>query len=261
MSLTIYPALDILRGRVVYPAEMSAESPVPMNDDPVAIACRWRELGATWLHLIDLDGTLRGGPESLDLLKRVVAETGLAVQFGGGIRTEADVAAAFDAGAAHVIVSAENARGGRLLDTCLARWGDRISVSIDARDGRMTVAGWLHDVSESALDFAGRVVAAGARTLILANIRDTGGSDASQVDIVAEARAALPETTLIAAGGFASFEDVRRLARIGVDGLVLGRPLYDGALDLAEALAVAQEAAVAASNDVEPPPANHIPAE
>ena len=252
MSLTIYPALDILRGRAVRQEETSAGIPGLVDDDPIAIASRWREAGATWLHLIDLEGTLRGGPESLDLLKRVVAETGLAVQFGGGVRTEANVAAAFDAGAARVIVSAENARGGQLLDKCLARWGDRIAVSIDTRDGRVTVAGWLQSVSESALDFARRIVEAGARTLILTNMRGVDGSDAQQIDALVEARVALPETTLIAAGGFTTLEDARRLARVGIDGLVLGRPLYDGAVDLAEALRAAQEATAASDGDATP---------
>lgn len=249
MPLTIYPALDALRGRCVRPAEGATDQPELMDDDPVAIAGRWSEAGASWLHLVDLDGALHGGPQNLDLLKRIVAESGLAVQFGGGVRSVADAGAALEAGAARVIVSGEVAARGDTLKECLARWGERIAVSVDTRDGRLTVAGWLPSVSETALDFAQRMAGAGARTLILANVRGDGELDAQRFDALAQARAALPETTLIAAGSFVSLEDLRRLAEVGMDGVVLGRPLYDGALDLAEALRVAGEAAAAPAMD------------
>lgn len=241
MPLTIYPALDILRGHCVRSADEASAQPSLMDEDPVTIAGRWRADGATWLHLIDLDGTLRGGAGNLDLLTRIVAATGLAVQFGGGPRTAADVAAAFEAGAARVIVRAEVAARGALLADCLARWGERIAISVDARDGQLTVAGWLPSASESALDVARRMADAGVRTLILANVSGDGEPGAQRFATLEQARAALPETTLIAAGGFTALEELRRLARLGMDGVVLGRPLYDGALALTEALRVASE--------------------
>jgi phosphoribosylformimino-5-aminoimidazole carboxamide ribotide isomerase len=243
MPLTIYPALDILGGRPVRSADETPAPPQLMDDDPATIAGRWRADGAAWLHLIDLDGTLRGGSANLDLLTRIVAATGLAIQFGGGVRTAADVAAAFEAGAARVIVRADVAARGDTLADCLARWGERIVVSVDARDGRLTVAGWLPSASESALDFARRMADLGVRTLTLANVSGDGAPDAQQFSALEQARTALPETTLIAAGGFATLADLRRLAGMGMDGVVLGRPLYDGALALAEALRVAGEAA------------------
>ena len=252
MPLTIYPALDVLRGRCVRPAEGASDQPALMDDDPVVIAGRWREAGASWLHLVDLDGALRGGADNIVLVERIVAATGLAVQFGGGIRTAADVGAALDAGAARVVLSGEVAARGDTLKNCLARWGERIAVSVDTRDGRLTVAGWLPSVSETALDFARRMADTGIHTLILANMRGDGALDAQRFEALAQARAALPGTTLIAAGGFASLEDLRRLARAGMDGVVLGRPLYDGALDLAEALRVAGETTPTSTDDVPP---------
>ncbi|HEX6819611.1 MAG TPA: HisA/HisF-related TIM barrel protein [Ktedonobacterales bacterium] len=252
MPLTIYPALDALRGRCVRPAERAADPPELTEDDPVVIAGRWREAGASWLHLVDLDGALRGGPQDLDLLQRIVAATGLTVQFAGGVRTAADMGAALGAGAARVILSGEVAARGDTLKECLARWGERVAVSVDTRDGRLTVAGWLPSISESALDFARRVADAGARTLILANVRGDGESDSLRFEALAQARSALPGIALIAAGSFSSLDDLRRLAQVGMDGVVLGRPLYDGALDLAEALRVAEESVGVAADDASP---------
>lgn len=252
MSLTIYPALDVLHGRCVRSAEGAADQPELMGDDPVTIAGRWREAGASWLHLVDLDGALAGGPQNLDLPRRIVAATGLSIQFGGGVRTAADVGAALEAGAARVVVGGEVAARGDTLKDCLARWGERVAVSVDTRDGRLTVAGWLPSVSETALDFARRMADMGAQTLILADVRGDGALDAERFEALALARSALPETTLIAAGGFATLEDLRRLAQVGMDGVVLGRPLYDGALDLAEALGVAGETVAAPTDDASP---------
>lgn len=249
MPLTIYPALDVLHGRCVRSMSGSSAPPEVLDDDPLAVAARWRGAGARWLHLVDLEGALHGGPKELDLLARLIAETELSVQFGGGLRTVEDVAAALERGAARVIVSAEVAARGEMLAGCLARWGEQIAVSVDTRDGQLTVAGWLPSVAETALDFARRMVDAGTRTLILANTRGDGAADAQQFDTLALARETLPETTLIAAGSFATLEDLRRLAQAGMDGVVLGRALYDGALDLAEALRLAGETAPTPAED------------
>lgn len=238
-KLTLFPAIDVLGGRCVRLRDGDSSLARIFDDDPVAVAKRWRETGAEWLHVIDLDGALAGEPKHLDVVRSIADATGLPLQVGGGLRTEDAVAAVFEAGAARVILGAEAAREPELLAGCLARWRDHVAVSVDSRGGQVTAAGWFEVLSESAMDFAKRMALVGVQTLLVTNVgRDVmlAGSDAAGLEAL---RKALPETRLIAAGGFSSLDDVRWLAAVGMDGAVLGRALYDGTLDLAEALSVA----------------------
>lgn len=239
-ELTLYPAIDVLGGRCVRLRDGDASLAPVFDDDPVAVAKRWREAGAEWLHVIDLDGALAGEPKHLDVVRSIADATGLPLQVGGGLRTEDAVAAVFAAGAKQVILGAEAAREPELLAGCLARWRDHIAVSVDSRGGNVTAAGWFEVLSESAMDIAKRMALVGVQTLLVTNVErgvlladgDTAG--------LAALREALPETRLIAAGSFSSLDDVRWLAAAGMDGAVLGRALYDGTLDLVEALHVAE---------------------
>lgn len=240
-GLTLYPAIDVLDGRCVGPRQGDSATSAPaeaFDDDPVAVARRWQEAGAAWLHVMDLDGALAGEPRHLEIVRAIADATGLPIQVGGGLCSEDAVAAAFEAGAQRVILGMEAAREPELLAGCLARWNERIAVAVNSRGGQLTVAGWLEVLSEPALAFAKRLARMGVRTLVLTNVArdsDLAGGDAAGLEAL---RAALPETQLIAAGGFSSLDDVRWLAGAGMDGAVLGQALYDGTLDLAEALRV-----------------------
>jgi phosphoribosylformimino-5-aminoimidazole carboxamide ribotide isomerase len=286
MPLTLYPAIDLLHGRRMRHAraEIGAETgpvaepaaePSAEDDDPLVVARRWRDAGATWLHVVDLDGALAGQPKHLDVICALAQQTGLALQVGGGLRTEADVAAVFEAGAARVVLEAAAGRNPELLAGCLARWGEAIALSVDARGGQLTVAGWLDILSEPALGYASRMAQVGVRTLLVTNVarEDT----AARADTVGQAgtegqvgkdgqlgqvgltalREALPHTRLIAAGDIATLDDIHWLARVGMDGAVLGRALAEGALDIAAALeaskpAVEHEAQPAAAETPSP---------
>jgi phosphoribosylformimino-5-aminoimidazole carboxamide ribotide isomerase len=243
-KLTLYPAIDLLGGRCVRLRQGDYAQAQVFDDDPLAAALRWRDAGAQWLHVIDLDGARAGAPQHLDVVRAIVAVMGLPVQVGGGLRTEAAVGAAFEAGAARVILGTAAAREPDLLARCLARWGERVAVSVDSRAGQLAVGGWLEVLAEPALAFARRMAEAGVRTLVITNIERDGTLAGSDTVGLAQLRAALPETQLIAAGGLASLNDLRQLASAGMDGAVLGRALYEGRLDLKEALAVARAIAV-----------------
>jgi phosphoribosylformimino-5-aminoimidazole carboxamide ribotide isomerase len=239
-SMTMYPAIDLLGGRCVRLRQGDYAQAQIFDDDPVAAALRWKHAGAEWLHVVDLDGARAGEPKHLALVRAMVDATNLPLQLGGGLRTEAAVSAAFAAGAQRVVLGTAAARSPELLAACLARWGERVTVAVDSRGGQVTVAGWLEELPDSALSFARRMARFGVRTLVVTSVERDGmlaGGDAAGL---AELRAALPAIRLIAAGGVASLDDLRRLARVGVDGVVLGRALYEGALDLAEALRMAR---------------------
>lgn len=228
------------------PADNPADANTTPNDatpqeaifdgDPIAAAQRWRAAGAQWLHIADLDGTLAGEPKHLDLVRAIADVTSLPLQLGGGLRTEDHVAAAFDAGAERVLLGTAALRHPELLAACLNRWGKRIAVSIDSRGGKVTAAGWLDIASETALEFARRMVGHGVSTFVITHAQHNGTLIRADPATFAELRAALPSATLIAAGAITSLDDLRALAHAGLDGAVLGRALYDGALDLAQAI-------------------------
>jgi phosphoribosylformimino-5-aminoimidazole carboxamide ribotide isomerase len=246
--ITLYPAIDLLGGRCVRLRQGDYAQANVIDDDPLAVARRWQAAGAQWLHIVDLDGARAGRPVHLEVVARIAEVTGLLVQLGGGLRTERDVAAALDAGVARVILGTAAARDPELLARCLVRWGERIAVGVDARDGRVAISGWLETTGESALDLARRMIDMGARTLVVTSIERDGTLAGGDTTGLHGLRVALPGARLIAAGGIATLTDVRSLVRLGLDGAVLGRALYVGALDLAEALRVArEEAAVEAS--------------
>ncbi len=246
MPMTLYPAIDLLQGRCLRPMQsrqIAPEAAAPERDDPLAAARRWKDVGAAWLHVVDLDGALAGEPRQLSIVRALIAETGLALQVGGGLRTEADVAAAFEAGAARVVLEPAAGRNPELLAGCLARWNERIALAVDSRRGEQTVAGWLEILSEPALGFASRMARVGVQTLVVTNVERAGTGPlvgGERVGLTA-LREALPETRLIAAGNFATLDDLRWLRTTGIDGAVLGRALYDGELDLAVALAAVAE--------------------
>ncbi|HEX8035153.1 MAG TPA: 1-(5-phosphoribosyl)-5-[(5-phosphoribosylamino)methylideneamino]imidazole-4-carboxamide isomerase [Ktedonobacterales bacterium] len=242
-AMTLYPAIDLLGGHCVRLRQGDFAQARVFDGDPVDVARRWQEAGATWLHVVDLDGALAGQPKHLEVLRAIALATGLSIQTGGGLRTLDDVAAAFDAGAARVLLGTAAARDPHLLATALERWAERIAVSIDSRGGQVTVAGWLEMVSESAADFARRMAGGEVRTLVLTNVERDGTLAGADTSVLATLRAELPNTTLIAAGGIATVDDLRALARVGLDGAVLGRSLYEGTLNLPEALRTVQEGA------------------
>lgn len=250
-ALTLYPAIDILDGRCVRLKQGDYSQARVYDEDPVAVARHWKDQGAEWLHIVDLDGALAGVPRHLDLVKAILDATGLSVQLGGGLRTEPDIEAAFAAGVARVVLGTAAAREPELLAGCLARWSERIAVSVDSRGGQVTVAGWLEVLSESAVTFAQRMAQVGVRTLVVTNVERDGTLAGGDTAGLAGLRAALPETQLIAAGGLASMDDLRWLAATGLDGAVLGRALYEGALDLSEALRTVRELASAPAPELE----------
>ena len=262
--MILYPAIDLLDGRCVSPRE-TADTSEPVSDasdvsgvfdgEPLAVARRWRDAGAGWLHIVDLDGVLGGEPHHLDLIGEIVRETGLSVQCGGGLRSEATVEAAFATGVERVVLGTTALRNPELLAVCLNRWGRRIAVSVDSRGGKVLLAGWLDKASDSALDFATRMAEAGVHTIVLSNVAQDGTIAGLDLTSLTAARAALPATEIIAAGNIASLDDIRALAGAGLDGAILGRALYAGGLELAEALRLVpggQEGVAASPGDQEP---------
>lgn len=237
----LYPAIDILDGRCVRLRQGDYGQVSVYNDDPVKVARQWQAQGAAWLHVVDLDGARDGQPRHLDLLHAMAQATDLPIQYSGGLRTAETIAAALTAGAARVTLGTAAVADRALTLASLDRWGERIAISVDVRDGRLAIAGWLETAAESVTDFAHAMASLGAQTLIVTSVNRDGALVGADDALLASMRQSLPNVHLIGGGGVASLDDVLRLARLGLDGVVLGRALYERRISLPDALAALEQ--------------------
>ena len=233
-GFVVAPAIDVLEGRCVRLRQGEREHVVVEGGDPAAAASRFAAEGARLVHLVDLDGAFSGAPTP-GLVERVVdAASPVPVQVGGGLRTPAAVDAALSAGAARVLVGTAALSEGFLAEA--ARHGERVAVAIDARDGLVAVDGWTGVSELTAVELAGRCAAAGIARLVVTSTRRDGSLEGPDVELLREVSDAsgLP---VLAAGGIATVDDLRRLRELGCEGAIVGSALWLGRFTLAEALA------------------------
>jgi len=231
--MLVIPAIDIRNGRCVRLVQGDARRELVYADDPAAVAGRWVAQGARYLHVVDLDGAYAGRPIHLDLLRLIVSEAGVPVQTGGGFRTFADIEAGLAAGAARVIVGTAALWLGEELGP---RYGERVAVSLDVKDGRVAVKGWTDVAGPDPITLGSQLAARGIRRFIYTNISRDGmlaGPDVEGVRAFMRAGA----VPVIAAGGIVSNADVIALGELGVEGVIVGRALYEGRVDLPALLA------------------------
>lgn len=232
--MQIYPAIDVLGGKVVRLFQGDYSAATTYGDSVEDQLSAWMEAGARWVHVIDLDGARSGEPDSS--LWRKVARQGVPVQVGGGIRTVEDVSKALEYGVTRVIMGTSAVWSPSILQDAIGRSDpSRVVAAIDVRDGRAAGAGWLDEgrefsqVVEGALD-------AGVTGFLVTAIRRDGTLKGPDLELLEKVRRSAPDAEIMAAGGIARMDDLGSLAAAGVDGAVIGRALYDGTIDLAEVL-------------------------
>jgi phosphoribosylformimino-5-aminoimidazole carboxamide ribotide isomerase len=233
----IVPAVDLKGGRCVRIVQGRADAETVFSDDPVAMARRWEASGARRLHVVDLDGAFAGGPAQTDLVRAMIRAVSIPVEVGGGLREMAHVEVVLEAGARWAIVGTRAALDPVFLGEVCERFGERLMIGIDASDGRVAVDGWTRVLDLDAMALARDAAAAGAAGIIYTDItRDgtQGGPNLWSTEAVARA-AGIP---VLASGGVGSLDDIRQLATVpGLAGVIVGRALYSGAVDLAAAVA------------------------
>jgi phosphoribosylformimino-5-aminoimidazole carboxamide ribotide isomerase len=233
----LYPAIDILGGRAVRLVQGDFERATEYAADPIDAACAWAAAGAARLHVVDLDGARSGAPVNLEAVARIVVETGLPVQLGGGLRTSSAVTEAIGSGVERVVLGTVAFADPDLLDAALAEHGDRIVVSVDVRGGMVTTAGWTKTGSLSAVAAVTVLSERGVRRLVYTDVdRDgmLGGIDADAVARVADA----VEGELLYSGGIGSLADLASLAALHhprLGGAIVGKALYERRFTLAAA--------------------------
>jgi len=245
-ELIIFPAIDLRGGRVVRLRQGDPAAETAYADDPTAVARRWAEAGAAWLHVVNLDGALQTDAAEINLrcLAAIRRAVDLPIQFGGGLRTLDEIELALEAGATRVVLGTAAVRQPALVAAAIDRCGvERIVVGIDARDGRVAVQGWQEVAEVDACDLARRMAEMGVVRIVYTDIRRDGMLSGVNVQVTTELAAAA-SVKVIASGGVRDLDDVRALkAHVGqgVEGVIIGQALYRGAIDLAAALAVARE--------------------
>jgi len=240
--MLIIPAVDIKGGRCVRLLQGREGSETIFSDDPSAMAARWEAEGAELLHVIDLDGAFRKRPQNVEAIKGIVDRIRIPVQLGGGIRSMETISMFLDLGVSRVILGTEAIRNPRLVEQACHAFPGKIMVGIDARNGMVAIEGWTETTKERAIDVARNFDRHGLAAIIFTDIQKDGmqsGPNIEETKRLAEA----VSTPVIASGGVADINHIKAIAGLepqGVIGVITGRALYAGTLELKQALEVAR---------------------
>ena len=242
--MILYPAIDIMDGQAVRLVEGRFEDSTTYHDDPLEAARSWVDAGARFLHVVDLDGARSGEPRSLAHLKAIADETGVPVQYGGGLRTVEAVREAFRAGAERAIVGTAAFRDIDFLDDIVAAYGPRIVVAVDVKGGMIATEGWTQTTELPAVEAIKRLTGRGVRSFVYTDVSRDGmltGVDLDGVRGVARA----VRGRFLYSGGIGSLDDLRALAQlrqINLAGVIAGKSLYEKKFTVAEGQAALDDA-------------------
>lgn len=239
--MLIFPAIDIRGGRCVRLLKGDFSKETVFSDKPEEMAKKWEQQGAEFLHLVDLDGALAGKPCNLETVKAILAAIDIPVELGGGIRTMETIDEVLTLGVRRVILGSVAVRNPQLVKEACAKYGDRIVVGIDAKDGIVAVDGWGVSGNVEATPLAVEMKKAGVKTIIYTDI----ARDGTLAGVNVEATAKLARESgvkIVASGGVKSLEDIealKRCERDGIEGVIAGKSIYMGTLDLQKAIEIA----------------------
>ncbi len=233
--MRIYPAIDIKDGKCVRLTQGSFSDVTVYGDEPVEIAKKWELSGAEFLHTVDLDGAQKGSGINRQIIIKIAQTLKIPVQTGGGIRTIDDIRELIDGGVSRVILGTVAVKNPELVSQAVEEFGDKIAVGIDAKDGLVAISGWEEVSSVSALELAEQMCKKGVKTIIYTDIATDGmlsGPNVSAMKQMADSVSA----NIIASGGVGSTDDILSLIPTGVEGVIVGKALYAGKVDLKDAL-------------------------
>ena len=241
--MIIYPAIDIRGGRCVRLTEGRFDAETVFADDPAQLALKWAGLGAEFLHLVDLDGALAGEGKNVPVIERILKSVNIPVQLGGGIRNLATIEKLLDLGVTRLILGSAAVKNPELVQEACKKYPGHIAVGIDAKNGEVAIEGWGQGSGVAATELAKKMASFGVETIIYTDISRDGMLSGVNVESTA-ALARACGVPIIASGGVASLDDIRRVKAVegdGVQGCIIGKAIYTGAVDLKEALALAKE--------------------
>lgn len=236
--MVIYPAIDLVGGKAVRLYKGDYAQMTVYSDDPTAVAKQFQAAGARHIHLVDLEGAKSGIPANLSVIQRIIEETDLFVEVGGGIRNMETVESYLSIGADRVILGTAAVTDPDFLKAALAKYGEKIAVGVDLKDGCVAIKGWTETSSLTADTFFASMQSLGVATIICTDITRDGAMKGTNRELYRDLSSKY-DIALIASGGVSSMEDVKALAAMGLHGAIIGKAYYIGAIDLQEAVEVA----------------------
>ncbi|MEG6616152.1 1-(5-phosphoribosyl)-5-[(5-phosphoribosylamino)methylideneamino]imidazole-4-carboxamide isomerase [Peptococcaceae bacterium 1198_IL3148] len=241
--MLIFPAIDLRDGKCVRLVEGRLDQETIYSDQPIEMALHWQNAGAKYLHVVDLDGAFAGAPKNLSVIKDIVSALDIPVQVGGGIRNLETIELLLAAGVSRVILGTAAINHPEMIQTAVRQYGEeQIVVGIDARDGRVAVHGWAVESRMPALDLAYDMVEIGVRRIVFTDISRDGTMKGPNLEATG-AMARATKLKVIASGGVSTLADLKEIKALepdGVEGVIMGKALYSGAVDIKEALTLAE---------------------
>lgn len=235
----IFPAIDLVGGKAVRLYKGDYNEMTVYSDDPPAVAKAFEAAGAAFIHLVDLEGARDGGTPNMPTIRRILAETSLFVEVGGGIRSMETIETYISAGVSRVILGTAAVKNEALVAEAVERYGDKIAVGIDVKDGYVAIKGWTEKSAYTCREFFAKMEALGVKTIICTDISRDGAMKGSNRELY-RALSERFSADIIASGGVSDIEDVKALREMGLCGAIIGKAWYTGAIDLAQAIEVAK---------------------
>ncbi len=236
--MNLFPAIDLYDGCAVRLYKGDYAQMTVYSRDPLAVARNFRDAGAKYIHLVDLEGAKLGTTPNLDIVSRIAGETGLFVEIGGGIRSMETAKKYLDAGVSRIILGTAAVHDPEFLRNALDAFGSAVAVGIDIRDGFVATHGWTQSSALEAFSFCGKLQALGVTNIICTDISRDGAMQGANHDLYRRLQTEF-SLDITASGGVSSLEDIRQLRALGLYGAILGKAYYTGAVNLKEALEAA----------------------
>ena len=237
--MIIFPAIDLRGGKCVRLIQGDFDKETVYSDDPQATALKWQAQGAKFLHVVDLDGARAGSPQNINAIKNILDAVKIPIEVGGGIRTLDDIEKLLSLGVRRVILGSVAVENISLVREAVEKFGDKIVVGIDARNGFVAVHGWEKSSAVKAGDLAKKIVAAGVKTIIYTDISKDGMLSGVNAETFAELEK-ISGAQIVASGGVRSIEDIRALKAAKIAGVIVGKAIYTSALNLKSAIEIAE---------------------
>ena len=233
--MKIYPAIDIKDGKCVRLLRGSFDDVTVYGDNPAEMARKWESLGGEYIHVVDLDGALKGHGVNAEAIKEICKAVNVPVQTGGGIRSISDIEAKLECGISRVIIGTKAVSDAEFVKEAVKRYGDKIVIGIDAKDGMVAIEGWEKTTEYQAVEFAKKMEEIGVKTIIYTDIATDGTLMGPNVDAMRE-MVNNTNMDIIASGGIGNIEHIKALIPTGVEGVITGRALYTGNINLCDAI-------------------------
>lgn len=233
--MRIYPAIDIKDGKCVRLLKGDFNEVTVYGDNPADMAVKWEDQGGEFIHVVDLDGAVKGHGVNADVIKEICKRVSVPVQTGGGIRTMEDIEAKLACGISRVIIGTKAVSDAEFVKKAVEKYGDKIVIGIDAKDGMVAVEGWEKVSEFKAVDFAKKMAEIGVKTIVYTDIATDGTLAGPNIEAMKEMVENV-DVDIIASGGVGNTEHIKSLVPTGVEGVIVGRAIYTGDVDLKTAI-------------------------